>query len=428
MIDCVKLIGKSTVDTYYEFLFVMALGAECGRRGDVLDLRGLSIPDKGMLSKEDLKYMHFLKGRGFIFDGSEPSDKDRELTGDKVKYHFNTDCINSLYDVLVEDIDYDGKGTYDHSINKLYDGITDCYAWSSGYARGVYGEYNSLLSKSGMGNTLMHIMAHLFVCFYLGERKRKPVKFILQSLEAATMSRYLDLYACARTLKSLGDVMSFVMDENYINTIGDIDLIILYNMSKHAGRYKRWSSVDKYNAFVNYGFKEGQILVIYTRDRITDANPAGKITASAILRVDSMSRSGDATGISVTQFSLNKTVEERVEEYLAIDDEYKHIFSDLKTPKISSIESRLNMYEVGVGQFFYSENKLILPIEKGGTISKRVTIDGKRVTVDMSEIDAIYWILCQYDVDFDRDLYKSYYNDGEDLMWDKVDGTPNITV
>ena len=36
----------------------------------------------------------------------------------------------------------------------------------------------------------------------------------------------------------------------------------------------------------------------------------------------------------------------------------------------------------------------------------------------MSEVDAIYWVLRQFNIDFDSDLYKKMYNHGEDLLWD----------
>lgn len=49
---------------------------------------------------------------------------------------------------------------------------------------------------------------------------------------------------------------------------------------------------------------------------------------------------------------------------------------------------------------------------------KRITIDGKEGDVSMSSIDAIYWLLCQYSIEFDRELYRNMYNDGKDLMWD----------
>ena len=50
---------------------------------------------------------------------------------------------------------------------------------------------------------------------------------------------------------------------------------------------------------------------------------------------------------------------------------------------------------------------------------KRITVQGKEADVEMNEVDAIYWLLCQYEIDFDRELYKSMYNSSKDLMWDE---------
>ena len=49
---------------------------------------------------------------------------------------------------------------------------------------------------------------------------------------------------------------------------------------------------------------------------------------------------------------------------------------------------------------------------------KRITVQGKEADVEMNEVDAIYWLLCQYEIDFDRELYKHMYNNDEDLLWD----------
>ena len=428
MITCTDLIEKSSLESYYEFLFVMALGAECGRRGEVLDLRGLRIADKGMLSKKDIEYMHYLKGQGFIYDGTDSSKTDRGINPQNLKYYFDTSYITDMYDCLFEDIGYNGEGSYDHSASKLYEGLTDCYAWSSGYANSSYPikYYRAMVKKGEFGKTLLNLMAHMIVCFYAGDRKVKSVKFILQSLESSTVSNYLDLYACSKTIPVLEKYVDFVVDENYRSNIGDMDLIIHYNMAKHAGRYRSWSANRKYEAFEELGFTKGQIFVLYTRGRVTDANPAGKITGSSILRLDDVWESKTGMGITVTQFSLNKTIEERLDEYREIDDDYKHMFADMKNPKLSSREMSLSFQDVGVGLYFHNEDKLIMPIEQGGTVTKKVTVNGKEVALEMSEVDAIYWILCQYDVDFDRELYREYYNNGEAMRWDKVDATPNI--
>ena len=67
MIKCENLLGINTIDTYYEFLFCMALAAECGRRHTVLDMSTMRITDKSMLSDDDIAYMHYLRNEGCIY-------------------------------------------------------------------------------------------------------------------------------------------------------------------------------------------------------------------------------------------------------------------------------------------------------------------------------------------------------------------------
>ena len=74
---------------------------------------------------------------------------------------------------------------------------------------------------------------------------------------------------------------------------------------------------------------------------------------------------------------------------------------------------------MGIENYFYDESQFITLISPTEKVNKLITIDGKQVQKEMSCIDAIYWLLCQYEIDFDREVYKHMYNNDQDLMWDE---------
>lgn len=408
---CNELMGKNSINSYYEFLFAMSLAAECGRRGFPLDMRDMRIFAKDVLSDDDLAYMRYLKSTGCIFDGTNNTAKPLsfiEMENVKnSKYYFNMEAITNLYDVLVKEEE-------------------DYYVWDTAYAYKYYGGYSrDILNKRRICNTIMHLMAHLLISFKLGERVLKPVKFCFRTYEVATMYMYLDLLACSRTIDSLKDLAIIDLDANYTDNIGDIDFNILFNTAIHAKTLKKWSCSEKFEAFKKYGFEKGSIAVLYERGRMSESNPIGSIIRASIIRIDDYVEDlYSGAGWYVTKFSVNKTIEELEEEYYGADEEYRDAFPELLNPSLGRAKSFLSFESVGIGTYFLDEEYIIMPLERDEKVSKKVSIDGKSAVLELDDIEIIYWILNQYGVEFDTEKYKKFYNGGNPLMWDKYDCTP----
>lgn len=412
MIRCDELLGKKVINSYYEFLFAMALAAECGRRGTALDMTMVTLHDKGMFSPDDIAYMHYLKDIGSIYDGTldcgkYKRDSVEDVPHKRPRYFFDVNAIDDLY-------------------SELFKEEEDCYHWSTAYAFDTYDKYTGdLLNKKRVGNTIMHLMAHMYVCFKLKERPQKPVKFSFKTYEVATIYMYLNLLACSKYLDVLKGLAIIDLDENYSDNIGDIDFNILFDTAMHAKRLKKWSCADKFKAFKEYGFEKGSIAVLYERDKISESNPVGNIVRASIIRIDDYNDDlYSRAGWNVTKFSVNKTIEEIEDDYYGIDEEYRSAFSDLLKPTLGQTSSFLAFEGVGIGSYFLDEEFLILPIERDEKVLKKVSIDGKTAMVELDDVEIIYWILNQYKVNFDKGLYKKYYNSGKPLMWDKYDCTP----
>lgn len=406
MISCSELFKSDKINTYYEFLFAMALAAECGRRGEVLDMRMMKIRSKSMLSNNDIQYMHYLKSIGCISDGSDTVydyDDFKDLS-----YIFPVDFITEDYDVLFED-----KG------NEYY--------WCTDYAYKKYsGKYaTDVLKRLNIGDTIMNLAAHMLISFFLGEREERKIRFYFKNLEVKTVHLYLDLLACCKKIESLRNRVILDFDDIYLDSIEDLDFYIHYNCALHADSIKKWSLSEKMDFFKSYGLKKGSIVALYERSRMSNNNPLGVITWAYIIRIDDYCEDlNSGAGWYVTRFCVNKTIEESDDDYYGIDEEYRDCFSDLLNPKLPSSKAYLDFSSTGIGEYFYDESYIMMPLERGEKVVKKVSVDGKLATVEMDEIDAIYWIMKEYGVSFDEDLYKSYYNDGKPLLYDLYDCTP----
>jgi len=421
MYNCEKLFGKRVINAYYEFNFAMALAAECGRRGDCLDMRSMRIPDKEILSDSDIAYMRYLRDLGYMYDGTldEPRlsrGSDTELLQRSKGGFFNTD--------LIEDLGI-----------KVVDCKEDMYYWCSEYAYSCYGKYiQAELNRKRVSNTTLHILAYLFLSIELGEIPKKPIHFFYKTLETCNIYLYQSLMACEKSIPTLKGNVFIDLDEDYIENVGDMDFNLLASIASHSGKMRKWSCSEKIAAFERYGLKKGSICILYERGGVSESNSVGVISGACVVRIDDYfdGISGDVTesgkykkkgraGWVVTKFSVNKTKEEMLDDYYGIDEEYKSTFKDLLNPSLGSTQTFMSFENVGIGTYFLDEEYLLMPIERDCKNKKKVTIDGKSAVIDLDDVEAIYWILNQFGVDFDKEEYKRFYNNGEDLTYDMFD-------
>ena len=62
---CISLFGKSMFESYSEFYLAMCFAAELGRRGEYLDMSGMSV-DNDILSDMEIDYFHYLGYMGYV--------------------------------------------------------------------------------------------------------------------------------------------------------------------------------------------------------------------------------------------------------------------------------------------------------------------------------------------------------------------------
>lgn len=390
MLRCDEIIGKREFESYSEFYLALCISAEMYRRGEKLDMSMMKV-EKELLSDNELTYFKYLKSIGAIYiNGAE----EESVKVDDVVYYLDMNGITELKDVLVENRE-------------------DCYYWSPDIVTEKYiGGPRAFTILSNIGNNLMHIIAHLIVGMYLGEREKKKIHVHFEGIPAKNTYYYVNLYSCAQTLEWFNDLV--VIDVDWEGANVDIQYSIFCNNSQVARRYKRWSIDEKRDILKKYKMTEGSIVALWSRSGMCQSNIMGKITSVIIARIDEIGNDF----VAVTTIPLNKTKEEAELDYYSIEEDKRHLFSDLLNHKPAISSRILSLYDLGIYNYFFDEAKFVCPLDTKEKVTKIITVDGKQASVEMKEVDALYWLLCQYSIEFDREMFRKMYNGGKDLMWD----------
>lgn len=405
------LIKKSLIENYAEFEFMLAMSAEVGKLGHTLDISDCSIVAVDVLSNSDKQYFNYLREVGYLYSGSQPAKSYKpgsmeDMFAEKSDLYFDISLFDKLVNVLVEDN------------NKEF------YMWSLDYTNQAYGLYRqTVISYKTLSKMLLHLTAKLFVDIQLGYAVKKPLKLKFNEQESASVSVYIDLYVCKRSVPELD---WFIDLDLQLGKNVDLELSVLYKKATHSGRRSRYSVQEKYSQLLESGLKEGSVVALYERKKINVSSPEGRIDNACIAVVRGLKDNPISPTITFTKHYLNRTKEEQATDYYNIDVEKRKFYSDMLRFNVNMVSDTEELYEIGVFERFYDETLLIEPLDCTGKVSKLVTVKGKSVILEMSEIDAIYWLLNEYEIDFDAEWFRSVYNDGKPLMWDLYGEQPDI--
>lgn len=392
MINCESLFKRRHFESYSELYLALVIARECLRRGTYLDMSTMNI-EKDITPPNMLEYFKYLVSLGAIkIEGLEVSEINN---------------IPSTY------LDTNPIADFEDNIFK---NCSEHYEWSFSWVFDTCSNYPyEFLKAMNLGNTLMHLVGYYIVSREEGTLESKPLKIIINDRQkVASTYLYINLLSCSKSLKWFNDYIQLEIDFSEFSV--DLDYSIFCNNGFAAGRNKLWSWKEKEGFLRKEGMEEGSILVLWERKGMCEANPIGRIVGSTLVRLDNI----DNGDLHMTVFPLCKTKEEITDDYYDIPEDKRMYFNDLLDFKVKSYQRNMPLTSLGIRNYFSTEETTFIDkIDKSGTVSKKVTVAGNTDYVEMSEVDAIYWLLCQFEVEFDRQLYRDMYNDGEDLLWDK---------
>lgn len=385
------IFKRSYFRSYSEFYLALCMGAVLGGRGYSLNMDGMTV-EADTVPKNMISYYKYLLEKGSItLSLYEKGSNSMGVSLENIKCALDVSVFGKV---------------------PVVKGVGDGFYWSIRYARESYGDYSrDFLNGSVLGNNLVHIVAyHLVDCILGGRRKVLTIEF--DSFETKTPSYYINVYSCLMTLPFLKNYVDLHVD--FSDTNVDIEYSIFCSNSTVASRYKPHTVGEKLDVMKKFGMVEGSILVLWSRKGMCANNPYGKISDAKIIRLDEI---GD-NFLGVTQIALNKTKEELLADFYDIDEDKRSIFIDMpsKTPDKRSFE--IELYNLGIDTYLYDEDRFITLLDEYGTVDKLVTIDGTVSNVRMNNVNAIYWLLRQYEIDFNVDLFREMYGGSEGLLWD----------
>lgn len=393
MIMCKDFLKRNTFESYSEFYLMLAVAKECYRLGTHLDMTGMII-ERDIAPKNMVNYFKVLVNMGAIV--GEGIEKD------SVKYESDLDMDTSCFTELSD------KG-------KLFYEEEDCFLWSYEIASKLYSEFSlTMLHSMKMGNILMHLTACYLVNVYLGYLPCKPFKISITDRQKVISTYiYINLVSCSKSFKFFKD--NVILDLDFADFVVDLDYSIFMNNGIMANRNKLWSISEKKEFLKKEGLVEGAICIKWERRGMCESNPIGRIIGCNLVRVEEIGNNY----VTLTDIYLVKTKEELLDDYYDIPEDKRVMFKDLLDFNVNLYLENIPITSLGVKNYISTEETLFLnrldPLE---LVTKKITIDGNTSQVEMTEINAIYWLLCQFEVEFDRDMYKSMYSPEEELLWD----------
>lgn len=382
------IFKRDYFESYSEFYLALAMGNVLNRRGYTLNMDYMRI-DADAVPPDMIKYYKRLLADGII-----------------------TMSMYEKSSTILEKAETDVDTSYFGNI-ELAKEIDGNLHWSIDIAKENYGDYKGkFLDLLTLGHTLVHLVAEHLVRHILNGENRKLI-INLDSHKAKSTFLYVNIYSILYTMDWVRSLVELNVDFGDYKV--DLDYSIFCNNGRVSGRYRRYSVSEKVELLKKYNMVEGSILVLWERQGMCENSEYGHVSGAKLFRLDEI---GD-NFIGVTFMSLNKTKEEVRQDYYDIDESIRYLFVDMlnKPPYLESCE--LDMFGVGINNHFFDESQFITVLDESEEVFKTVTIDGDVVTVKMSGINAIYWLLCQYNVEFDRELFKNmYFSNGETPMWD----------
>ena len=387
-LSCLKVFGKDVVESHSEFNLALALAKCCRDWGYCLDMSGMVVNENNV-SEESLMQFRYLIKEGYIYlEGAEISGR--------VEPGFPDVDVTFYKDI------------------PLYNYQGDLALWSFTWAVNNYGEKAvnfSYYNKRGF--IVLSVVAYYILKRVFGNERSRKLVVSMDFTEAKNTYYYLNVFSCCQSLEWLNEIVELDIDMSDMKGV-DLDYQVFCSNSYLSKKYNFYTVSEKRNFMKQEGLNVGSILILWERGGICANNRFGNIESSTVVRLDEI---GD-NYIGVTEIHVNKTKEDVEDEYFEMDEEMRDLYSDILSKPPLVTPSTIGLENLGVEGYFYTERFLITKLDRREKVVKTISGNGEKWRREISGIDAIYWLLCQYDIEFDKSLYKSMYSEGEDLLWD----------
>lgn len=197
------------------------------------------------------------------------------------------------------------------------------------------------------------------------------------------------------------------------NTALQLGYTAWYTKGRDIGLLDRWyNGKEKLEYMDKLNIKKGDFVMLFEREKSTRQNFVKSIASCHLANIKELTSSE----IVLELINTTKPYFQGKEDFEDHSTSIKHMYSGNPPYKnLSLTKMSLDLAETGVEYYLHNERFFIVPLD--GTDDLRVTrvSDGVRKdTLILNQNDLIYWIMKDYNYDFDetRFLYK-YFKDKE---------------
>jgi hypothetical protein len=407
---------RSGIRNYAEFLLLMHCSRVLKTKKFVLDFSDAYFEDDFL--SEDMKL--FLKNmvqEGCVV-GINASETD-ELS----KYNIPLDEFDKISDIVYEE---------------SKDGIPTAI-FDSDYFKANSKKYSEQFNIPDIEEAVMlNVLANFIVSDYLRRFSGKQQDYrILFRMNGMIWPKnphfFLSIYGLTESLSEFNldneRIKLVVVNKSGYDTLNHKKYTYEFFLkcATLAGKYKKsnrgYTIGEKRNFLKENGIQEGSIVVLYFLPGTKDSDHfelTRKIENASFIRVDKILDGY----IEYTKFFNILSDEE--DELRCNSSDVFSLQEECNSAKVKT-NMQIDLYHTGVGyNMSFSDTYNIMPLQTYTTVRKPLRLGESVDYYVVREVDYLYWSLNQKTAsakakeifDFDRDLFKSMYSDGLEMLWD----------
>lgn len=413
-----RIYPCSRISIASELYYVCELGKYLSVSGHSLSLDGI-ILDTVLRQSKFWKYLRIALTNNWVCDAGVSNS---ELLVSRDSNMNFSDLVNIL--VTEEEVQFDAEEHKKRNEDVMFNILTpkrvqtffqdkdkDTWSWSICGSNSREETVNSRgIRCTNMSQSFVSIIAYIAIRRFL---THKPDKFCLKFNQEAVNSLF-----------STSDVLLLESNSDALNAWFTYEWEVDEKTALQHG-YKAWwykghetgllsrtyLANEKYQNFLKLGMRVGSVISLYTREE----NSKGDFTKAIANHHYAIVRGISKSGVTLEVVHTSKTF---FSGYLwfrnltmAVKDLYRE---ELPYKKFNSHTRKYDWMDIGVEYMMYDELEFVTPIYEGDSKVIQIYDEGRSFDKEVSGEDFIYWVLKDYKVDFDEELFlKTHFPDRE---------------
>ncbi len=228
------------------------------------------------------------------------------------------------------------------------------------------------------------------------------LEFGFQSLVLpTTLAYYMLLTEYTNALQ--GWVNLYISEEVSPEALLQLDYSAWYMKGKDMGELSReYSIVEKKAHAKKLGIEVGDIALMYKRKPLQRYNYLKEIESCRVCQIKAI----DGRNMKVEYINNVKTMAQAKFDFDGHPDSVKKMYCDLPYLKLNTTTTDIDMGNLGVGYYLFTEEYLLLPLSEAGDHKvQHVDMDNEEVKLILEQNDLIYWILSDYNYQYDAERF-----------------------